>query len=53
MPDHGRTQTVKEYTVTINGVEHTMQLDDADAERYGEAAKAVSTKQATAKNKSA
>ena len=45
---------MKEYTVTINGVEHTMQLDDANAKRYGDAAKAVSTKQAAApKNKGA
>ena len=45
---------MKEYTVTINGVEHTMQLTAEDAERYGDAAKAVSTKQAAApKNKGA
>lgn len=29
---------MKDYTVTINGVEHTMQLDDEDAKRYGDAA---------------
>lgn len=30
-----------EYVVTINGVEHTMQLDAEDAERYGDNAKKV------------
>lgn len=28
---------MKEYTVDIGGVEHTLQLDDEDAERYAEA----------------
>lgn len=28
----------KEYTVTINGIEHTMLLNEQDAEHYGEAA---------------
>lgn len=26
------------YTVTIRGIEHTMQLDAEDAKRYGDAA---------------
>ena len=42
---------LKEYTVTIGGVEHTMQLSDEDAKRYGDAAKAE--KSSTASNKSA
>lgn len=29
---------VSEYTVTLNGIEYTMQLNDADAKRYGDAA---------------
>lgn len=37
---------MKEYVVTIGGLEHTMQLDDVDAARYGDAAKAVSVKSA-------
>ncbi|MFF1820389.1 hypothetical protein ACFVWG_23995 [Kribbella sp. NPDC058245] len=32
MPD------LTEYTVTINGIEHTMLLSDEDATRYGELA---------------
>lgn len=27
---------MKEYTVTINGVEHTLLLSDEDAERYAQ-----------------
>ena len=42
---------LKEYTVTIGGVEHTMQLSDEDAKRYGDAATAA--KSSTASNKSA
>lgn len=34
---------MQEYTVTINGIEHTMLLSPEDAERYGEDAKKVST----------
>lgn len=30
---------LSEYTVTIDGIEHTMQLSPEDAERYGDAAK--------------
>jgi hypothetical protein len=26
---------VKDYTVTINGIDHTMQLSDEDADRLG------------------
>lgn len=37
---------MKEYTVNIGGLEHTVQLNDEDAERYGETAKPVSTKSA-------
>jgi len=29
----------KEYTVTLNGIEHTMLLGDAEVKRYGDAAK--------------
>lgn len=37
---------MKEYTVTIGGVDHTMQLSDEDAKRMD--AKPVSTKAADA-----
>jgi hypothetical protein len=30
---------MEEYTVTINGIDHTMLLEPEDAERYGDAAK--------------
>lgn len=39
-------RTVKEYTVNINGIDHTMQLSDEDAKRLN--AEAVSTKSADA-----
>lgn len=42
---------MKEYTVTIAGLEHTMQLNDDDAARYGDAAKPVSSKAADKPNK--
>lgn len=42
---------MKEYTVVINGVEHTMQLDDDDAKAYGER-EGVEVKAATPQNKS-
>ena len=42
---------LKEYTVTIGGVEHTLQLSDEDAQRYGDAA--TPAKSSTASNKSA
>lgn len=32
---------LKEYVVGINGIPHTMRLNDADAKRYGDAAKPV------------
>jgi hypothetical protein len=32
-------QKLSEYTVTLNGLEHTMLLTDEDAKRYGENAK--------------
>lgn len=32
---------MNEYVVTINGLEHSMLLSDADAKRYGDAAKRV------------
>lgn len=35
-----------EYTVLVGGVEHTMLLTDADAERYGENAKKSSGRKA-------
>lgn len=35
---------LSEYTVEINGIEHTLQLDEEAAKRYGDAAKAVSAK---------
>lgn len=40
---------MKEYTVTIGGIEHTVQLTDEDAKRLG--AKPVETKQAAPANK--
>lgn len=43
---------MREYEVTIGGLPHTLQLDDADAARYGDAARPVEAKQAPApKNK--
>jgi hypothetical protein len=30
---------LSEYTVEINGIEHTMQLDEETAKRYGDAAR--------------
>lgn len=39
---------MKEYKVVIGGVEHTMQLSDEDAKRYGDDATPVGTKQASA-----
>jgi hypothetical protein len=45
-------QKLEQYTVTINGIEHTMQLDPDDAERYGDAAVKAS-KSAQPANKSA
>lgn len=43
---------LQEYTVTINGIEHTMLLDDATAKQYGDAAKR-STASVTNKSRSA
>lgn len=40
---------MKVYTVKINGLEHTLQLSDEDAERYGKAA--VEVKPDPAENK--
>jgi hypothetical protein len=47
-------QELSEYTVTINGIEHTMLLSADDAARYGDDAKkaGATTKKATASNKS-
>jgi hypothetical protein len=48
-------ESTQEYTVTINGIEHTMLLTQEDADRYGDAAvKAGSTsnKARTTSNKS-
>jgi hypothetical protein len=42
---------VKEYTVTINGIEHTMRLSDEDAKRLGVQASVVVKSKAPA-NKS-
>lgn len=45
---------MEEYTVTINGIEHTMLLTPEDAERYGENAKkasSTSSKASTPANK--
>lgn len=42
---------MKVYTVTIGGIEHTMQLSDEDAKRYGDAAKLVASKSSDAPNK--
>jgi hypothetical protein len=47
---------VEEYKVPINGIEHTLQLDEHDAKRYGltKPAKAEPvTKQAAPENKAA
>lgn len=46
---------MKEYTVEINGVEHTLQLSAEDAERLGvkDASKSTSNKSRTASNKGA
>lgn len=45
---------MKTYTVTIAGIEHTMQLDDQDAKRLGATQDSTaSTKAKTAQNKSA
>lgn len=41
---------MKEYTVSINGIDHTVQLDDEEAKRLG--AKAASSKSSTPQNKS-
>lgn len=46
-----KPEELEEYTVVINGLEHTMQLDAETAERYGEAATKVSTKAKTPANK--
>ena len=32
-------ENLEEYTVTINGIEHTMLLSEEDAEKYGDQAK--------------
>ena len=45
---------LKEYTVAINGIEHTLQLSPEDAKRYGDAARvkrAPANKAASASNK--
>ena len=43
---------MKEYTVTLGGIDYTMQLNDEDAKRYGDTAKPVAVKEADApKNK--
>jgi hypothetical protein len=45
--------SVSEYTVTINGVEHTLQLTEEDAKRYQERdGVEVGSKAATPANKS-
>jgi len=36
--------TLKEYTVEIGGIKHTLQLAEEDAERYGDAATLVTRK---------
>jgi hypothetical protein len=41
---------LKEYVVTIGGIEHTVQLSAEDAKRYGD--QAVEAKGGTAENKS-
>lgn len=48
---------MREYTVEVNGIEHTFQLDDADAKRLGvseaksKAAPAPANKARSASNK--
>lgn len=49
---------MKQYTVQIRGLDHTVQLDDEDAKRLGDSAKPVSkaqteTKQVKPANKAA
>ena len=38
---------MRDYVVTINGIEMTMRLSDEDAARYGDKAKPVDSKTAT------
>ena len=40
-----------EYEVTINGLPHTMQLTEADAARYGDAARLVTKGEGAPANK--
>lgn len=43
---------LKPYVVKINGLDHTLRLNEADAKRYGERAKPVTgKKQSKPKNK--
>lgn len=42
---------LKEYSVDINGIEHTMRLSESDAKRYGEAAKPVNKAEAKSGSK--
>lgn len=41
----------KEYVVDINGIPHTMLLDEQDVKRYGDRAVEVKAKQAEPANK--
>lgn len=44
---------MKQYTVQIRGLDHTVQLDDEDAKRLGDGAKPVDSKTATKQAKPA
>jgi hypothetical protein len=44
-------EELSEYTVMINGVEHTMMLDKESADRYGDDASKVGGKAKTPTNK--
>lgn len=44
---------LKEYSVDINGIEHTMRLSESDAKRYGEAAKPANKVEAKTEDKTA
>lgn len=42
---------MREYVVTVSGIEHTMLLTEADAKRYGAKARPVQNKSTTPQNK--
>ena len=42
---------MREYVVTVSGIEHTMLLTEADAKRYGAKARLAQNKSTTPQNK--